>query len=161
MPKFYKLPDFIIANQQVYFFAHPDAIRVVLVTQQHKFKKSRMLERARVLLGDGLLTSEGQHHLRQRRLVQPAFHRDRLIGYSQTMVARALAARERWEDDAQIDMAREMRLSTVAEGVETLAECQTLADMGCDIVQGYLISKPLEAAAFGEWRQARQDKAQA
>ena len=62
---------------------------------------------------------------------------------------------------SMIDMAREMRLSTVAEGVETLAECQTLADMGCDIVQGYLISKPLEAAAFGEWRQARQDKAQA
>ena len=104
------------ANQQVYFFAHPDAIRVVLVTQQHKFKKSRMLERARVLLGDGLLTSEGQHHLRQRRLVQPAFHRDRLIGYSQTMVARALAARERWEDDAQIDMAREMARLTLEIG---------------------------------------------
>ena len=45
-----------------------------------------MLERAKVLLGDGLLTSEGEFHTRQRRLVQPAFHRDRLVRYAADMV---------------------------------------------------------------------------
>ena len=39
-----------------------------------------------MLLGEGLLTSEGDHHLRQRRLVQPAFYRDRLVSYAATMV---------------------------------------------------------------------------
>ena len=61
--------------------------------------------------------------------------------------------------DAIVEFARISKLDTIAEGVETLAECQALAGMGCDMVQGYLISKPLEAAAFGEWRHARQDKA--
>ena len=74
------------AGQHVYFLNHPDHVREVLVTQQHKFKKSRVLERAKTLLGEGLLTSEGAFHLRQRRLVQPAFHRERLAGYGETMV---------------------------------------------------------------------------
>ncbi len=101
------------AGQQVYFLAHPDAAREVLVTQQHKFKKSRMLERAKVLLGEGLLTSEGALHRRQRRLVQPAFHRDRLVGYAETMVTRACVARERWHDGVEIDMSREMMRLTM------------------------------------------------
>ena len=101
------------AGQQVYFLNNPDFVREVLVTQQHKFKKSRMLERARVLLGDGLLTSEGALHLRQRRLVQPAFHRDRLAGYASTMVQRACVARERWHDGEVIDMSQEMMRLTM------------------------------------------------
>lgn len=101
------------AGQQVYFLAHPDAVREVLVTQQHRFKKSRMLERAKVLLGDGLLTSEGALHRRQRRLVQPAFHRDRLAGYARTMVDRALVARERWRDGVEFDMSPEMTRLTM------------------------------------------------
>lgn len=101
------------AGQRVYFFAHPDVVQEVLVKQQHKFKKSRMLERARVLLGDGLLTSEGALHRRQRRLVQPAFHRDRLAGYAVTMVERACAARERWRDGETIDLSIEMMRLTM------------------------------------------------
>lgn len=96
------------AGQEVYFLNHPDFAREVLVTQQHKFKKSRMLERARVLLGNGLLTSEGAEHRRHRRLVQPAFHRDRLVGYAETMIARACAARERWKSGEVYDMSQEM-----------------------------------------------------
>jgi cytochrome P450 len=100
-------------GQQVYFLNHPDFVREVLVSQQHKFKKSRVLERAKALLGEGLLTSEGAFHLRQRRLVQPAFHRDRLAGYAATMVQRACAARERWTDGQVIDMSREMMRLTM------------------------------------------------
>ena len=44
--------------------------------------KGRGLERAKRLLGEGLLTSEGAIHLRQRRLMQPAFHRDRIAAYA-------------------------------------------------------------------------------
>jgi cytochrome P450 len=101
------------AGQEVYFLNHPDFAREVLVTQQHKFKKSRMLERARVLLGNGLLTSEGAEHRRHRRLVQPAFHRDRLVGYAETMIARACAAREQWQNGEVYDMSQEMMRLTL------------------------------------------------
>ena len=56
----------------------PRHIRDILVTHQRKFMKGRGLERAKRLLGEGLLTSEGAVHVRQRRLMQPAFHRERI-----------------------------------------------------------------------------------
>jgi cytochrome P450 len=69
------LPYFRLGPNHVYLVNHPEFVREILVTNQANFTKSRALQRARVLLGEGLLTSEGQFHLRQRRLVQPAFHR--------------------------------------------------------------------------------------
>jgi len=109
-----------LGRQHIYYVGHPDAIRDILVTHQNKFKKSRMLERARVLLGDGLLTSEGQHHRRQRRLVQPAFHRDRLAGYGAVMVDRAAIVRDQWKSDQPIDALQEMMRLTLAIVAKTL-----------------------------------------
>lgn len=106
--------------QRVYFINHPDFTREVLVTQQHRFKKSRVLERAQILLGKGLLTSEGQYHRRQRRLAQPAFHRDRLEGYASTMVERAAVARERWKASEELDIAKEMMSLTLDIVTRTL-----------------------------------------
>ena len=78
-----------LGPQDIYCVSNPDWIRDILVTNQTNFTKSRILERAKILLGEGLLTSEGDFHRRQRRLVQPAFHRDRLVGYAAAMVERA------------------------------------------------------------------------
>src|SRR5678815_780170 len=75
-----------IGPQNIYLFSHPDLIRDVLVTNGRNFHKSRGLERAKRLLGNGLLTSEGEFHLRQRRLAQPAFHRQRIASYACTIV---------------------------------------------------------------------------
>ena len=82
-----------LGPQHAFVVSDPDAIRDILITQSSNFTKSRMLERAKVLLGEGLLTSEGEFHTRQRRLVQPAFHRDRLLRYAADMVACAEHAR--------------------------------------------------------------------
>src|SRR5262245_31276740 len=60
---------FRMGSERVYFINHPDFIRDVLVTHQHNFTKSRGLERAKKLLGEGLLTSEGAAHRRSRRLL--------------------------------------------------------------------------------------------
>ena len=113
-----------LGRQHIYCINHPDAIREVLVTQQNKFKKSRMLERARVLLGDGLLTSEGEHHRRQRRLVQPAFHRDRLAGYGAVMVERTAIVRDRWQSGQPFDVLQEMMRLTLAIVAKTLFSTQ-------------------------------------
>src|ERR1043165_9164499 len=73
---------FTFGPQHLYFFNHPDAIREILVVQQRSFHKGRALQRTKPILGEGLLTSEGEHHKRQRRLAQPAFHRDRIGRYA-------------------------------------------------------------------------------
>jgi cytochrome P450 len=97
-----------LGPQHAFVVSHPDAIRDILVTHQGNFTKSRMLERAKVLLGDGLLTSEAEFHTRQRRLVQPAFHRDRLLRYAADMVACAERTRETWAAGAERGMHQEM-----------------------------------------------------
>jgi cytochrome P450 len=71
---------FRAGHQHIYFANDPSLVEEVLVTQNSAFIKSRILQRAKALLGEGLLTNEGASHLRQRRLVQPAFHRQRLMG---------------------------------------------------------------------------------
>ena len=86
-------PTFKIGRQHMYLLNRPDFIQDVLVTYHRNFMKSRMLQRAKVLLGEGLLTSEGESHLRQRRLVQPAFYRDRLVSYANTMASSARDSR--------------------------------------------------------------------
>src|SRR5438034_8405143 len=68
---------------------HPDAIEEVLVHQHRSFVKTPALKIASRVLGQGLLTSEGEFWRRQRQMVQPAFHRQRIAAYAQTMVAEA------------------------------------------------------------------------
>jgi cytochrome P450 len=114
------LVHFRLGPQQVYFVNHPDSIRDILVTNQSNFTKSRMLERAKVFLGEGLLTSEGEFHKRQRRLVQPAFHRERLMNYASSMVECATVCRDRWEGGSKFDVLKEMNRLTLAVVARTL-----------------------------------------
>src|SRR5574339_1095927 len=85
---------FMLGPQDIYLLNHPDYIRDVLVTHNRNFMKGEGLQRAKRLLGEGLLTSEGEFHLRQRRLAQPAFHRQRIAGYGTTMVDYAARMRD-------------------------------------------------------------------
>jgi cytochrome P450 len=70
----------------VYFLNHPDLIEAVLVGNARNVQKDRVVRNSRWFLGEGLLTSEGDPWLRQRRLVQPAFHRARIASYAKIMV---------------------------------------------------------------------------
>ena len=108
------------ASQDVYFLNDPKLIEQVLVTENQNFTKSRVLQRARTFLGDGLLTAEGQDHLRQRRLVQPAFHRERLMGYAADMVAIGDRFRNGWQQGAELDIDKEMMRLTLAIVGKTL-----------------------------------------
>ena len=71
---------------RIFFVNDPDYIKEILVTQARKVVKGRGLERAKRMFGEGLLTSEGELHLRQRQLSQPAFHRQRILTYGAAMV---------------------------------------------------------------------------
>jgi cytochrome P450 len=112
--------NFRLGTQNAYLLNHPDWIKDVLVTHQSNFTKSRAAQRLRALLGEGLLTSEGVFHHRQRRLAQPAFHRDRLMGYAAAMVECAARCRDRWEPGATFDVSKEMMRLTLAVVGRTL-----------------------------------------
>jgi cytochrome P450 len=102
------LVHFRIGPQHVYVVLRADLIRAVLVTHQKAFKKGPGFERARVVLGNGLLTSEGDFHLRQRRMLQPAFHRKRVAGYAGIMVEEAARVGEEWDTGDERDVAADM-----------------------------------------------------
>jgi cytochrome P450 len=99
---------------------HPDLIRDILVTHQRSFAKGRALERAKRVVGNGLLTSEGELHLRQRRLAQPAFHRDRIVTYAEQMVRFAARTGAGWRAGSTVDMHEEMMHLTLAVVSKTL-----------------------------------------
>jgi cytochrome P450 len=99
---------FRMGAQPGYFLNHPDLVRDLFVVNAHKFMKGRALQRAKNLLGEGLLTSEGAFHLRQRRMMQPAFHRARIAEYATAMVEFADAMSNSWKDGDVLDVDKEM-----------------------------------------------------
>ncbi|MGA9995152.1 MAG: cytochrome P450 [Pyrinomonadaceae bacterium] len=121
---------FKLGPQNAYFFNHPDYVKDVLVTHNQNFIKGRALQRSKRLLGEGLLTSEGEFHRRQRRLAQPAFHRGRVSSYALTMVDYAAGTRERWRDGETLDISHEMMRLTLAIVGKTLfdADVESEAD---------------------------------
>ncbi len=104
---------FKIGGVQAYLVNHPDLIRDLLVTNHSKFIKGRALQRAKTLLGEGLLTSEKEFHLRQRRMIQPAFHRARIAEYAKAMIEFSDKISNEWKDGEQRDIDREMMRLTL------------------------------------------------
>ena len=105
---------------------HPDAIEDVLVARSRDFVKSPGVRLLASLLGEGLLLSEGDFWLRQRRLVQPAFHRQRFATYGEVMTAYAARHLTDWRDGEVRDVHTEMMALTQAIVAKTLFD----ADIG-------------------------------
>jgi cytochrome P450 len=99
---------------QVYVLSHPDLVREVLVVRHRDVMKGRGLQALKHLLGEGLLTSEGEFHRGQRRTIQPIFHRDRILGYGASMVELADRAADKWRDGETVDIHQEMFRLTLA-----------------------------------------------
>jgi len=116
--------QFKVGRQVIILLNHPDLIRELLVAQHRCFHKSRVLQRAKIILGEGLLTSEEEPHRRQRRLAQPAFHRDRIARYGEVMVERAAAMRDRWRDGQTFDLHHEMMRLTLSVVAKTLFDAE-------------------------------------
>jgi cytochrome P450 len=108
---------FTTVGRRYVLLSHPEHIREILVTQAGKFTKGPALRQAKVTLGEGLLTSEGDFHRRQRRLAQPAFHPHRVQGYADAMVRFARQATDGWDaasrDGLTIDVHAEMAALTL------------------------------------------------
>ena len=144
---------FTIGAQPVVVLSHPHHVRDLLVTNARLVAKGRGLEQAKRLLGEGLLTSEGETHLRQRRLAQPAFHRERVAAYGETMIAYAEREADRWRDGETLEAATAMTRLTLAIAARTLFD----ADVEGEAAElGAAISDAVRAfdvvlLPFGDW----------
>lgn len=94
-----------LGQQHTYLVNRPDLVVDLFLTHGRDTMKGRGLQGAKALLGNGLLTSEGEVHLRQRRLVQPAFHRDRIAAYVADMAEAAQAHSARRVSGQHLDLA--------------------------------------------------------
>ena len=120
-------------SRHIYFLNNPDLIESVLVTNYHCFIKGEALQFNRRIFGNGLLTNEGDSWRQQRHVIQPAFHRDRIEHYGDTMVAYTERMMAAWRDgevrDIHLDMMR-LALEIVAKAlfnVELSAERDRIA----------------------------------
>jgi cytochrome P450 len=120
---------FRIGPFRVWQLTHPDLVHDVLVTNAARFRKGPVLQRARVVLGDGLLTAEGERHRRPRRLLQHAFHPRRVASYTQTMSAKTVETTERWSAGRPLDLHREMVRLTLATAGATLLGTEVEEDV--------------------------------
>jgi cytochrome P450 len=119
-----------LGPERVTFLNHPDYIRDVLITHQRNFTKSRALQWAKFILGEGLLTSEGEAHVRQRRLAQPAFQRQRIPTYGAVMATYAQRLQQHWQDGETRDIDQEMSRLTLAIASKTLFDADVEEDAG-------------------------------
>jgi cytochrome P450 len=106
----------------VYFLNHPDLIEAVLVRNYQNFLKDHVVRKSRWFFGHGLLTNEGESWLRQRRLSQPAFHRERIASYAKTMTGYAEQMLASWasRDGQTCDIHPEMMQLTLRIVVRAL-----------------------------------------
>lgn len=114
------ISHFRIGSQHFYLLNRPDYINDVLVTNYRKFTKGLKLQRAKYLIGEGLLTSEGELHRRQRSLIQPVFHRQRVAANAQLIVDCAEKFAAGWRDGETYDILSEMRRLVFAIIARTL-----------------------------------------
>jgi cytochrome P450 len=120
---------FRAGGRDFFVFNHPDQIRDVLVTHDASFIKGPSLQRAKETLGEGLLTSEGDFHRRQRRLAQPAFHPNRVNTYGDMMANIATRAAGEWRDGQRMDLHAEMMKVTLRIVAKTLFDADVDSEL--------------------------------
>lgn len=120
MAKLGDVSHFRIGKVLTFFINNPELIRDVFVVNHAKFHKGLGLQKMKRLLGEGLLTSEETFHLRQRRMIQPAFHRQRIAGYAASMVEFGAKMRDEWRDGETYDISDEMMRLTLYIVCKTL-----------------------------------------
>ena len=131
------------------FINRPEYIESVLVTQHGNFSKSKDYRALRRVLGTGLLTSEGEFWRRQRKLVQPAFHQERIGAYAEVMVRFTERMIESWKDGQALDIHEAMMRLTLDIVAKTLFDTDVsheAEDVGAAL--HILMGKFMRQAAF-------------
>lgn len=119
---------FRLGWRKLVLVSDPFAIEEVLLTKSREFKKHFALQFTRQLLGNGLLNSEGAFWLRQRRLAQPAFLRDRIREYGRMMIEDTRSTIGNWRPGDRKELTREMNSLTLKIATRTLFDSDDVRD---------------------------------
>ena len=106
--QFGDIAHYRLGRRHIVFLNHPEYIREVFVVQHANFVKERTQQRAKLLLGEGMITSDGVTHKQQRQAAAPAFHRQKMSAHADEIVRRAASLRDSWKDGETHDVHREM-----------------------------------------------------
>ncbi len=128
-----------IGPQPAYLVNNPDLMRDIQVKEVKKYSKGVQYDKARPTLGNGLNTAGGEEHLKHRRLVQPAFHHSRIVGYTTIMRELALQLTESWRDGDQIPLDQELNQLTLKIVGKTLFS----TELGSEVIDEVLRSMPI------------------
>ena len=114
----------------IYIVTHPDHVKYVLQDNHLNYSKGFNYRRMEPFLGRGLLTAEGEEHLRNRRLAQPAFHKQRIAGFADLMQRHTAKMLDGWAPGASMDLHAQMMKLTLAVVGEALfsSDVSTRAD---------------------------------
>jgi cytochrome P450 len=129
LARFGRAAHYRLLWQHVVLLNDPGDIREVLVDKAQFFVKERTQKRMKILLGEGLITSDGETHRRQRRIAAPAFHRQRIQAYAGTIVSHAAAMRDQWQLGRQIDVAAEMMRLALQITARTLFDTEVTPEI--------------------------------
>jgi cytochrome P450 len=121
---------FHLGPKRIVLLSSPSLVEEVLVTGNRHFVKHYILRLLIPLLGNGLLTSEGDFWLRQRRLMQPAFLRDRVASYGPVVIDYTNRVLAEWRDGETRDLHAEMMRLTLGIAAKTLLDVDALDHSG-------------------------------
>jgi cytochrome P450 len=107
------MATFYVGKIPIVLFFRPEHVRYVLTENPRNFTNREAAGNLRELIGDGLLTIDGETHRQQRRMVQPAFHKKRVESYADIMVKHTLEMLETWHEGEKMDIARAMQALTL------------------------------------------------
>jgi cytochrome P450 len=136
-----------------YFLYHPDHIEYVLATNNRNFIKPLSFRTPffNRLVGNGLLTSEGEFWRRQRRLAQPAFHRERISAYARIMVRDTEEMLTTWRDGEIRDTHRDMMRLTMEVVTHTLFNANVSDDADKVARALAILVEPFSSQATLKW----------
>lgn len=120
---------FRIAGRPFCLLTDPELIRRVVVTDNALFTKSHALGHAKTVLGEGLLTSEGDLHKRQRKMIAPVFHAQQVKSYADDFVRQAQRMAENWRDGQAIDLTAAMTELTLRVVTKSLFDTELEAEV--------------------------------
>jgi cytochrome P450 len=118
-----------ILFRDVVLFHDPADIREVLIDKAASFGKDRTQKRMKILLGEGLITSDGEAHKRGRRIAAPAFHRQRIQRYAGQIVELANGLSAQWEAGQPLDIAAEMMRLALQITARTLFDTEVTVEV--------------------------------
>lgn len=141
-----------VLGREVYQINHPDLIADFFLRDAPNHHRNLVMQRGRDVLGHGLLTSEEPMHMRQRRLAQPAFLRERIAAYAEVIGDRALRTSRRWKDGKTTDIHPHMMELALEIVGKCLFDLDALEDVAAvaSAVDAFMSFVPLSFLPFSQ-----------